>query len=164
MFNLENKNIYIFLAIAIILLSILLYPKFFATREVKVYFGDNQAQYLVAENREVKINNFYYNLMEELIKGPTSKGLIATIPDETKLLDLEVKDGLVKVDFSQEIVKNHPGGTAGETMTVYSIINTLTQFEEIDQVQILVAGQEVESLVGHIDLRHPLKFKGDLIQ
>jgi len=41
-------------------------------------------------------------------------------------------------------------------MTVYSIVNTLTEIPPIRGVQILVEGNETKSLVGHIDISMPL--------
>ncbi|GAB6138854.1 GerMN domain-containing protein [Halanaerobaculum tunisiense] len=164
MLDLRNKKLAIILAIVVILGFILLYPKLFATQKVKLYFSNQQAQYLVVEDREVKLNKLYQNVIQELIKGPQNDNLVETISEGVKLLDLEVEEGIAKVDFSQELVTNHPGGTAGELMTVYSVVNTLTQLEDINQVQILVAGQEVDTLVGHLNLKQPLEFKNNLVE
>ncbi len=61
------------------------------------------------------------------------------------------------VDLSQEAVTNHRGGSLDELFAVYAIVNTLTtNLPAIRQVQILVEGQEVDTLAGHIDLRRPL--------
>ena len=48
-------------------------------------------------------------------------------------------------------------------MTVYSIVNSLTQFEDIEKVQILIAGEEIETLAGHMDLAYPLERDESLI-
>ena len=50
-----------------------------------------------------------------------------------------------------------PGGSLYEIFTVYSIVNALTvNLPAITRVQILVDGKEVDTLAGHVDLRHPL--------
>jgi germination protein M len=60
------------------------------------------------------------------------------------------------LDFSRELQTLHTGGTTGEILTVYSIVNTLTMnFKEVERVQILIDGDEVETLVGHLDLEQP---------
>ncbi|AGB40469.1 sporulation/spore germination protein [Halobacteroides halobius DSM 5150] len=164
MLDLTDKNIYIVLIIIVVLLLILLYPKFLASKKVKVYFGDQQAQYLVSKIREVELDDLYINSIKELIKGPQSKELMKTIPSQTKLLNIKVEDGLARVNFSRELIDNHWGGTAGEMITVYSIVNTLAQFKEINRVRILVNGKQIKTLVGHLDLTHPLKFKAKLVK
>lgn len=48
-------------------------------------------------------------------------------------------------------------GSLDEALAVYAIVNTLTvNLPDITAVQILVDGQEVDSLAGHLDLRAPL--------
>jgi hypothetical protein len=42
--------------------------------------------------------------------------------------------------------------------TIYAIVNALTvNLPAITRVQILVDGKEVDTLAGHVDLRHPLQ-------
>ncbi|MBM7556915.1 GerMN domain-containing protein [Halanaerobacter jeridensis] len=162
----KNKYVlYIVISIlALILLSTLIYSKFFATIESKVYFANNQASYLIAQTREVKKKRLYFNLIQELIKGPSSDDLVATIPPQAKLLGVEVKNKTALVDFSKELKTSHWGGTAGETMTVYSVVNTLAQFNEIDKVKILIEGEEIETLAGHMELSKPLPFNSKIIK
>ena len=45
-----------------------------------------------------------------------------------------------------------------ELMTVYTIVNALlTNLPTLQEVQILIGGQEVDTLAGHVDLRRPLR-------
>jgi hypothetical protein len=61
------------------------------------------------------------------------------------------------VDLSGDIVARHPGGSLAEIFTVYSIVNALTvNLPAVTRVQILVDGKEIDTLAGHVDLRHPL--------
>src|SRR5436190_491727 len=50
-----------------------------------------------------------------------------------------------------------PAGSLDEILTVYTIVNALTvNLPAITRVQILIDGKEVDTLAGHVDLRHPL--------
>ena len=61
------------------------------------------------------------------------------------------------MDLSREVSMGHPGGSLEELFTVYAIVNALTMnVPDITAVQILVEGREVDTLAGHVDLRHPL--------
>ena len=91
-----------------------------------------------------------------LIWGPQTEGLRATIPEGTRLLGISIVNGLCTVDFSKEFVDNHSGGSAGEIMTLTSILKTLQEFPSIDKVQILVEGQKGATL-GNILLDKPLE-------
>ncbi len=131
-----------------------------------LYFADSQAMFLVREDRVVTADegDTYESLaLKALIEGPKDEGDCATIPEGTKLLGVEVKDGVAYADFSKELKENHWGGSAGETMTIYSIVNTLTESGDIIGVKILVEGQEIETLAGHYDLTQVFERDEDLI-
>jgi hypothetical protein len=62
------------------------------------------------------------------------------------------------VDLSAEVTTKHPGGALNELFTVYAVVDALTvNLPSILRVQILVNGKEVDTLAGHVDLRHPLQ-------
>ncbi len=138
-------------------------------REVLLYFSDSEGEYLVGEKREIlKKNEAKEEAKEtiiELIKGPKSK-LTPTLPPRTKLLTLQINGvGLAKVNFSPALSKDHPGGSSGEMMTVYSIANSLAlNFPQIKRVQILIDGKSIETIAGHLSLKQPIFPKPDLIR
>lgn len=126
--------------------------------EVNLYFSDSQAMYLVPEKRKIpQTPSLARQAVIELIKGPENSDLYPTIPEGTQVNELYIADDIAYIDLSEEIFKNHPGGSSGELMTVYSIVNTLTEIPPIKSVQILVEGDEKKSLVGHIDISMPLR-------
>lgn len=132
-----------------------------ASREVTLYFGDDQAMYLYPEKRSIQVEKSNTlpaeQVVKELIAGPTKDHLRPTLPPETKLLSVEVKDGTACVNFTEEIRTKHWGGSTGETMTLMSLVNSLTEFEEIDKVQILINGEKQDSLAGHWAISKPLE-------
>jgi germination protein M len=103
--------------------------------EVNLYFSDSQAMYLVAEKRKIsQISSLARQAVIELIKGPENSDLYSTIPKGTQVNEVYIADDIVYIDLSEEIFKNHPGGSSGELMTVYSIVNTLTEIPPIKGV------------------------------
>ncbi|SHE88280.1 Sporulation and spore germination [Desulfofundulus australicus DSM 11792] len=135
------------------------------TVPVVLYFGDNQG-YLVVERREIPVTKAIARAtLQELCRGPASgSGLNPTIPPGTRVKDINIRDGLAIVDFSRELKEKHRGGSSAELLTVYSIVNTLTQFPSVQQVQILVEGRPLETLAGHLDISGPLKRDASLIR
>lgn len=133
--------------------------------EITLYFAEKQAEYVVPETREIPETKAVAEItMIELIKGPQENDHLKTIPRGTQLRSLTIKDGVAYVDFSRELVNNHPGGSAGETMTIYSVVNTLTQIPEIKKVQFLVEGKKIETIAGHYDTSQPFERREDLIR
>jgi spore germination protein GerM len=84
--------------------------------------------------------------------------LASPFPEGTRLRALYLRDGDAYVDLSREVTVAHAGGSLEEIFTVYALVNALTSnLPEIRAVQILIEGQEVDTLAGHVDLRHPLE-------
>lgn len=83
---------------------------------------------------------------------------VSAIPAGVVLREVFVTErGDAFVSLSADITTRHPGGSLHEVFTVYTIVNALTvNLPAIARVQILVEGKEVDTLAGHVDLRHPL--------
>jgi len=134
-------------------------------RMVNIYFADENAEYLLAERKEVfDSSNLAENTLEELLKGPAEEGHIKTIPEGTEIKRISTGGDTIVLNFSREFVDNHPGGSAFELMTVYSIVNTVTEVSGVRKVKFLVEGQEIESLTGHLDLTQPIERDESLIK
>ena len=132
---------------------------------MNLYFSDSQAMYLVPEKRKIsQIPSLARQAVIELIKGPENSDLYSTIPEGTQVNEVYIADDIIYIDLSEEIFKNHPGGSSGELMTVYSIVNTLTEISSIKGVQILVEGNEKKTLIGHVDISMPLLRDEDWIK
>ena len=90
--------------------------------------------------------------------APVAEPLVSAVPPGTTLRAVFItKDGEAYVDLSREVVAAHPGGTINELLSVYTLVNALTEnLPAVTAVQVLVDGKEVDTLAGHIDLRRPL--------
>jgi spore germination protein GerM len=138
-------------------------PEIKEKTSVVLYF-DNGKGGLSAERREIpKVSGIARQTVYELCRGPLNHALFPTLPKNTKLLDINIKDGLCTVNFSRELITAHSGGSGAENLTVYSIVNTLTQFNSVERVQILVEGKKVETIAGHLDVSSPLERDNELI-
>lgn len=122
-----------------------------------LYFGNKDATGVTPEEREVVKSDkpLEQLIIGELVKGPAT-GLARTIPAETRLLSVTVKDGVATVDFSREVQTKHWGGTAGEAMTIHSVVASLTELDYIKKVQFLVEGKKEEAIWGHADTTRPI--------
>jgi sporulation and spore germination protein len=81
------------------------------------------------------------------------------VPAGTSLRALFIgQRGEAFVDLAGDVRAKHPGGALFELFTIYSIVDALTvNLPAITRVQILIDGKEVDTLAGHVDLRHPLQ-------
>lgn len=134
-------------------------------RDVVLYFAKSDGSGLEGEIRSIpRQEGIARATINELIAGPSLEGLLPTIPAATILEGINIRDGICTVDFSEELSTDHPGGLENEELTVYSIVNTLSQFDSIQQVKILVGGKEVDTLAGHVDVSEAMAPYQDLIK
>ncbi len=77
-----------------------------------------------------------------------------TIPADAELLGFYIlPDGTAIADFSDALATETPSGILSEEMTVDSIARTLeSNVSGLHRLKILIHGQEVETLAGHVDL------------
>jgi len=121
-----------------------------------LYFSDEQAEHLVPEVRQIEDTAAIAKVaVEELVKGSKENGLYATIPSETKVLNVDIIKNVAYVNFSKELIEKHWGGSTGELMTITSLVDTLTEFKNIRKVQIMVEGKVVGTIAGHADTSRP---------
>lgn len=112
--------------------------------KVNLYFLDSSSGILVKEERNVDakelIDNPYKYVLQLLIKGPENTGLTNAIPNNTKINKVELKKGILYVDLSKEFLEN------GGTNSIYEIVQTMTEFNEVESVKFTLEGQENENL------------------
>lgn len=114
-----------------------------------VYFidGDGSA---VPTNRTVTTDEVARAAMEAIIGGPTSSeadaGLATALPADTLVLGLRVFGGTAFLDLSREAEAG--GGSAAMLGRLAQIVYTLTEFQSVDRVQILLDGEEAEYFSG----------------
>lgn len=129
-------------------------------RDIVLYFASADGQTLVAESRRINDcqaeDDCLRDTLQQLISG-SQDGLVPVIPPQVTVRSVSVDGSQVSIDFSQDIVSAHPGGTQSELMTIYALADTMTvNFPHLKQVQILVEGAPAETLKGHVDLRQPI--------
>ena len=132
------------------------------TRNVTLYFADRDEPNIHPEARELavgsRVDEQVRQVIDALIAGPSSADGISAIPAGTQLLSVMVDadSGTVYLDFSSELVAAHPGGSAAEYCTIASIVRTVGEnFPELQSVQLLVDGAQVESIAGHVRADRP---------
>lgn len=90
-------------------------------------------------------------VINELIKGPSDNAAFkSTIPVETKLVSpVRIENKVATVNLSKEFKTKHPGGKEAERMTIYSIVNSLTELEGIEKVKFTIDGKSQKEYMGN---------------
>ncbi len=135
--------------------------------KIKVYYPDESGLRLVGVNREIEIKDSedkYKEAVKAVMTPPKEKNLTSIIPNNSSLISVKVKDGTAVVNLDKKIKNGFSGGSTGEEFLIGSVVNTLTEFNEVKSVKFLIDGQEVETLSGHMDLSEPIKRMDNLMK
>jgi spore germination protein GerM len=127
----------------------------------RLFYVDPDGEHLIAVEQEVPYGEGTVEQAKRIAEAalaPAPAPYLSAIPAGTRLKALYLTSkGEAYVDLSPEVQKNHPGGTTGEALTVYALVDTLTSnLPAITGVQLLVDGKEIDTLAGHLDLRRPI--------
>jgi hypothetical protein len=127
-----------------------------------LYYISADGLWLIGAQREVPFGDPIAEQARHIIEAQlvdAPEPLAAAVPRGTALRAVFVSErGDAFVDLTGEVTSRHTGGSLDELFTVYAIVNALTvNLPAITRVQILVDGKEVDTLAGHVDLRHPLQ-------
>ena len=92
-------------------------------------------------------------VLNVLLAGPVDAELRTLPPDAVLLAFYLMPDGTGIADFSEALATSIPSGIASEQLAVDSITRTLeASVPQVQRLKILIHGQEVETLAGHLDL------------
>ncbi|MDR2650128.1 MAG: GerMN domain-containing protein [Clostridiales bacterium] len=125
------------------------------SRTVKLYFTDETGAKLLPEERTIDVNPdlpIGQFIMEQLILGPRQEGHFPTVSADVKIRDMQYQDGICFVNLSSDFLSKSPASSAADEVTVYSVVNSLTEVTQVRKVQFLIESAIVTQLKGNMDL------------
>lgn len=126
-----------------------------STMLITVYQADKEALRLIPESHVVPFDNHpAETAVRLLIAGSTHAEHISAVPAGTEVLGITIQAHIAYVNFNDKLTK--VSGSTSELLLVGAIVNTLTQFPEIQKVQILVNSKKIDTLSGHLDISEPV--------
>lgn len=134
-----------------------------------LYYTSPDGQGLVPVRREVPLADGPLaqgrQMLLTQLQAPPAPYMPA-IPAGTTLRAFFITEkGDAFVDLSPEVASGQAGGSLGELLTVYALVNAVTaNLPSVHRVQVLVDGAETDTLAGHVDLRRPLERDVTLVQ
>ena len=126
---------------------------------IYLYFADQSGKKLVCQQRGMEVKqslSLEYQIVEQLINGPdNSKGdqLQQTVPNSTKIRDIKTEEGICYVNLSRDFIKKN--SSISEPIVIYSIVNSLTEFGNVNRVQFLIEGEKINEYSSDLDFSKP---------
>ncbi|EKD83002.1 MAG: lipoprotein LpqB, GerMN protein [uncultured bacterium] len=129
-------------------------------QSLKIYFGQKGKDLLVPELRTVRKRTMLIaqarQIVETLLEGPVSGSLYQVIPKGTTLRGLFFDSGVFIVDLSKEFAGINNLGASEQILSIYSLVNSLTELDPRAKVRFLINGSEPTADIGHVDITQAL--------
>jgi spore germination protein GerM len=133
-------------------------------QQVNLFLLNPTALTLVPVKIERRLHTEITKCLSQVIKAliqETPPNFRNPIPRGTLLNEVYIDSHQTAyLDFSSHLTNGHIGGTTAESLTVMAILKTVFDAfpDDIKQVQILIDGNQVKTLAGHLNLSQPLHF------
>ncbi|MBE3551539.1 MAG: GerMN domain-containing protein [Kyrpidia tusciae] len=120
------------------------------TVQATMYYVNPQGYVVPIADSIPKVTGIATETLQYMVQGGPGDavaakwGLKGSLPPGTKVLGMDIRNGLAKVDFSKEILQYQT--PQQERQIVDSVVWALTEFPTIQQVQILVNGRQLQTM------------------
>ncbi len=139
---------------------------YYDTHTVNLYFANESFDGLYGVSESISIppgTTLEKVAVSRLLSGPASDSLQSAIPHGTQLNDIYVSEGVCVIDLSAEFVSNAIHDATHEEMTLYSIVNTVTELPMINSVKFLIDGNQGSGYI-YFDISKTLTNRADIIK
>ena len=135
--------------------------------KVKIYYADSSGKKLRYLETEIKTDGTIMKeeaIIQKLIKGPKGiekVGYYSSINPETKLNRVAINNKVCYVDLDDSFLERRNG--VSEEVVVYSLVNTLTELNTVNQVRITINGEILDTYNEKIKLSNFIEKNYDII-
>lgn len=109
--------------------------------DLNLYFSNENGDHLVKETRRIHYSSnvpLERVIVEKLLEGPKSEGMMPTLSSNTKILGVSIVEGICYVNLDKSFLTETM--SVQQELPIYSIVNSLTDACKIHGVQISVEG------------------------
>lgn len=136
-----------------------------ATSDFTLYFANKEGTAL----KEYKLKDISYGdktkeefIISQLIEGPEQEGYYRTISSKVKVLSVVTANNICYVDFDENFLTEQ--SQVSGKIVVYSIVNSLSELDEVHRVQLSVKGDTSVKYNGGMSFSHPFIRNLDIIE
>lgn len=125
-------------------------------KTITVFYTDEEELELHKASAEISYasDDAKYKAAFESLQQSKDAKLVPLWSKEIELKSVQFKDGALTLDIHMPDTARL--GAGGESYALDALKQTFFQFDEVKSLDLLVDGQQIESLMGHVDLEHPM--------
>ncbi|PJN62251.1 hypothetical protein PAEAM_18140 [Paenibacillus sp. GM1FR] len=125
-------------------------------KTITVFYTDEEELELHKASAEISYasDDAKYKAAFESLQQSKDAKLVPLWSKEIELKSVQFKDGALALDIHMPDTARL--GAGGESYALDALKQTFFQFDEVKSLDLLVDGQQTESLMGHVDLEHPM--------
>ncbi|MDO5100241.1 MAG: GerMN domain-containing protein [Eubacteriales bacterium] len=145
--------------------------KNYTEQTIHLYYATADGTQLKQQTQVIHYNKnipFEQVLLQTLIKGPaTSQSQYrALIPSTTKIINVSISEGTCYVNLDKTATEVDPDEPVpvNPQVSIYGLVNTLTENLQVKQVQIFIEGKSDVSFRDSVDLELPLSAWWELME
>ena len=134
-------------------------------KNINLYFADKSGTKIVKSNVSVacsKNSLIEKVIVERLIKGPSDSNYMSTLPEDTKLLSVSVSNGICYVNLNSAFLTEMVN--VSTEIPIYSIVNSLCELENVNNVKIMVNGDSNNTFHEGINLNTTFSYNSELME
>ncbi|MEC0254908.1 GerMN domain-containing protein [Paenibacillus lautus] len=126
---------------------------------IKLYYTDPEIMDLKEASKEITYSGEEdkYKKAFEGLQTSSDAELSPLWSDKITLKSLKFDKGALTLDITKPAEANL--GAGGEMFAIDALQKTFFQFDEVQSLELLVDGNQIESLMGHVELEHPMTRK-----
>jgi len=125
-------------------------------KSIEVFYTDPEELELHKASAEITFaseDDKYKEAFASLQQSKDEK-LVPLWSKDIELKSVQFKDGALTLDIHMPDTARL--GAGGESFAIDALKQTFFQFDEVKSLDLLVDGKSTESLMGHVDLEHPM--------
>ncbi len=107
------------------------------------YLGGNQLLVSEVKNITVENNDLVKAVFEQLKQKPEQDGIYSVIDQNCKIISADIFKQKLYLNVSKEIINSSFWKQGQEEIVIYSLVNSMTQFDSIDRMQLKIDGKDV---------------------
>ncbi|MEK4294268.1 GerMN domain-containing protein [Paenibacillus odorifer] len=125
------------------------------SQSIDAYYTDSQVMDLIPAKTSISFSDDAQKYTETFKALQSNENTdLVSLWGKIELKSLKFVDGQIVMDLHKP--DEAQLGAGGESLAISSLAKTYFQFEEVKSIEVLVDGEKVESLMGHVDLMHPM--------